>query len=121
MNSSIKGCNIHFTLAVWRKVQSLGLVAHYKTGNPRKIIKSLMALPFIPRMWIRQTFTAITTMDNGQLPAVTELLEYFSNTWLNGQYSIVMWNVYRQDTRTNNKLEGWHNSMNTESREEKSS
>ena len=64
-NSSIKGCNFHFTQAVWHKVQSLGLVAHYKTGISRKIIKSLMALPFIPRMWIRQTFTAITTMDNG--------------------------------------------------------
>jgi hypothetical protein len=111
-NSSIKGCNFHFTQAVWHKVQSLGLVAHYKTGISRKIIKSLMALPFIPRMWIQQTFTAITAMDNGQLPAVTELLEYFSNTWLNGQYPIAMWNVYRQYTRTNNKLEGWHNSMN---------
>ena len=51
-------------------------------------------------------------MDNGQLPAVTELLEYFSSTWLNGQYPIAMLNVYRQDTSTNNKLEGWHNSMN---------
>jgi hypothetical protein len=88
------------------------LVAHYKTSISRKIIKSLMALPFIPRMWIRQTFTVITTMDIVQLPAVTELLEYFCNTWLNGQHPFAMWNVYRQDTRTNNKLEGWHNSMN---------
>jgi hypothetical protein len=33
-------------------------------------------------------------MDNGELPAVTTLLKYFKDTWLNGQYSIAMWNVY---------------------------
>jgi hypothetical protein len=39
-------------------------------------------------------------MDNGELPAVTTLLKYFKDTWLNEQYSIAMWNVYNQ--------EGWH-------------
>lgn len=110
--SSINGCNFHFTQAVWRKVQSLGLVNHYKSGIPRRIIKSLMALPFIPRTWVRQTFTAVTMMDNGELQAIAELLQYFRDTWLNGQYPITMWNVYQQDIRTNNKLEGWHNSLN---------
>lgn len=111
-NTTIKGCNFHFTQAVWRKVQSLGLVTHYKAGIPRRIIKSLMALPFVPRIWTRHTFTTITMMNNGELPAIAELLQYFKDTWLNGQYPIAMWNMYQQDTRTNNKLEGWHNALN---------
>lgn len=110
--ATIKGCNFHFTQAVWRKVQSLGLVTHYESGIPRRIIKSLMALPFIPRIWVRQAFATITIMNNGSLPAIAELLQYFSDTWLNGQYPVVMWNVYQQDIRTNNKVEGWHNSLN---------
>ena len=103
-NSTVKGCNFHFCQAVWRKVQNLGLVPYYKTGTARCIVKSLMALPFIPRTWVWQAYTTITLMDNGELPAVTTLLKYFKDTWLNEQYSIAMWNVYNQ--------EGWHNALN---------
>ena len=39
-NSTVKGCNFHFCQAVWRKVQNLGLVPHYKTGTARRIVKS---------------------------------------------------------------------------------
>lgn len=34
-NSSIKGCNFHFTQGVWCKVKSLCLVVHYKS-HPKK-------------------------------------------------------------------------------------
>ena len=51
-------------------------------------------------------------MNNGELPAIAELLQYFKDTLLNGNYAIAMWNMYQQDTKTNNKLEVWHNELN---------
>ncbi|XP_061188126.1 uncharacterized protein LOC133196226 [Saccostrea echinata] len=51
-NTLIKGCAFHFGQAVWRKVQELGLRTTYtKRGAEYRYIRSLMALPFLPRIW----------------------------------------------------------------------
>ena len=71
-----------------------------------------MALPFVPRMFVRQQFNNIEGSNNTGIQAVAQLLEYFKTTWIDGQFGIQMWNVHKQDIRTNNKLEGWHNSLN---------
>ena len=63
-----------------------------------RIIKSLMILPFVPRIWTRQLFTTMIMMNNGELPAIAELLQYIKDTWLNCNYSIAMWNmVYKNN------------------------
>ena len=110
--TSIKGCNFHFTQAIWRQAQHLGLTrAYHDSKYIRKIVRSLMALPFVPRNWIRHQFTAISLHEEADQPAVQELLNYFRSTWLDGNFPIQMWNTYGQDTRTNNHVEGWHNSF----------
>ena len=110
--STIKGCNFHFSQAVWRRVQNLGLSNQYEEPQVGRIIRSLMALPFVPRMFVRQQFNNIEGSNNTGIQAVAQLLEYFKTTWIDGQFGIQMWNVHKQDIRTNNKLEGWHNSLN---------
>ena len=66
-----------------------------------------VALPFVPRMFVRQQFkfNNIEGSNKIGIQAVTQLLEYFKTTWIDGH-------VHKQDIRTNNKLEGWYNSLN---------
>ena len=46
---AILGCCFHWTQAVWRKVQELGLqVAYNSDDKTHKYIKKLLALPYIP-------------------------------------------------------------------------
>ena len=111
-NATVKGCNFHFTQAIWRRVQLLGLVTHYEDSVVRRIVRSLMGLAFVPRLIVRQTFTTIKAMNTTDLPAVEQLLDYFESTWINGTFPVSMWNMYKQELRTNNKVEGWHNSLN---------
>ncbi len=45
--------------------------------------------------------------------ACAQFIEYFEETWLNGQYHVSEWSVWDEDgPRTNNHVEGWHNKMN---------
>ena len=111
-NSLIRGCNFHFAQAVWRTTQRLGLVRHFHDNQHiRRIIRSLMALPFVPRNWVRHQYRSVAAMRDADLPEVQELLKYFKDTWLDGQFPPQMWNVFSEEIRTNNQLEGWHNSF----------
>ena len=58
--------------------------------------RSLMALPFVPRMFVHQQYNKIEASSNTGIQAVTQLLEYFKATWIDGQFGIQMWNVTRR-------------------------
>ena len=51
----------------------------------------------------------------GEAPAFgyrEDFLQYFQNTWLDGNFPIRMWNVYSMEgPRTNNNTEGWHSKL----------
>ena len=43
------GCNFHWTQAVWRKIQELGLQAAYRDDDAtQRFCRKVMALPFLP-------------------------------------------------------------------------
>ena len=43
---------------------------------------------------------------------VAALSDYLKSTWLNGVHEISEWTVYNEEgPRTNNHVEGWHNSL----------
>ena len=53
-------------------------------------------------------------MSASNLPRVDEFISYFEETWLVGNFSPCLWNVYEADSsspRTNYHLEGWHNKL----------
>lgn len=55
--AQIKGCLFHFSQAIWRKVQNIGLAPIYEDGDVKKLVKSLGALAFVrfedlPDAWI---------------------------------------------------------------------
>ena len=89
LTSTIKGCNFHFSQAVGRRVQNFGLANQYEEPQVGWIIISLMALPFVPEMFVRQheQYNNIKASNNTGIQAVTQLLEYFKTTWIDGQFN----------------------------------
>ena len=55
-----KGCHFHWTQALWRKVQDLGLAVEYNSKlKVKKFIRRLFALPFLPSEHILPIFNMI--------------------------------------------------------------
>jgi hypothetical protein len=110
----ISGCHYHFSQAIWRKIQQLGLVQEYKeNAEVRLILRMCVALAYIPLPDIDEGWLII--MENApQLPKVQEFLDYFVDQWMeNPNIQIDMWNIYKQRHRTNNAVEGWNNRLNS--------
>lgn len=66
-------------------------------------VRKMMALALLPLNMVQQTIQNIiaVTVD----PAAVQFLQYFQNQWL-VTCPIQMWNVCREDVRTNNGVEG---------------
>ncbi|CAG2208660.1 unnamed protein product [Mytilus edulis] len=104
-----QGCFYHLTQATWRKIQSLGLVPHYKMSDDFRLFCD-------------------------DPPEAAELLDYFDATYVSGNmrrnpapgqglrlvmrrtppmFPPTIWNVHdatvNGDSRTNNVCEGWNN------------
>ena len=78
-----------------------------------RFVRKLLAVAFLPVIAIRPAFIAFESHRLTQRnPAIRSLLDYYSATWLDGDYALVMWNVHGQATRTNNRVEGWHSRLN---------
>jgi hypothetical protein len=98
-------CFVTILQAIWRQVQSMGLVDQYRNDPEiRKQVRQLMALAFAPVLVVRQTFSLLQQTSD---PTLNNLFAYFSDQWLT-RTPLPMWNVYRRQMRTNNDLEGWH-------------
>ncbi|KAK2167713.1 hypothetical protein LSH36_25g09066 [Paralvinella palmiformis] len=111
------GCHFHWTQAIWRKVQSLGLTADYmEKSQVQKFVRCLMCLPFLPHANIVPMFVNIISLDipaNPMPPMLHQLLDYIQRTWI---YSNVwhpeFWSQSQRSVRTNNDCEGWHRKLN---------
>ncbi|XP_046577176.1 uncharacterized protein LOC124285076 [Haliotis rubra] len=112
----IRGCLFHWEQAIRRKVQALGLdVSIFQCVTSEtiisKLIKKLMALPYLHHPHIPDQFAAIkaTTEDTSLYPLFT----YAENTWLcSTVWPITSWSVYGMTVKTNNDCEGWHKKVN---------
>ncbi|KAJ8315464.1 LOW QUALITY PROTEIN: hypothetical protein KUTeg_007614 [Tegillarca granosa] len=97
---SLKGCAYHWTHAVWRKIQELGLQVAYQTDDA--------AFKFLRKKLRKRA--AIET--------VISLLDYFEKKKLDSKqrWPIEKWCVFDQPIRTNNDVEGWHRRVNHKAR-----
>jgi len=112
-NVELRGCLFHFTQAVYRKIQELGLTNAYMHDNGTKTLcKQLMSLPLLPHEHIIPIFDRLTERA-GDLENLISLCNYVRNTWIRGPvFSPINWSVFGQSIRTNNDVEGWHYRMN---------
>ena len=70
-----------------------------------------MALPLLPVEEIPSTFSQMKTQVNTD--PLKCLVEYIESTWITStMWPPSCWSVYLQAVRTNNDVEGWHNSLN---------
>ena len=107
-----KECLFHFAQAVWRKVQSLGLQQHYQEdADFKQFVQSMIALAFVPPAFVRVALGGLQG-DAPDFQHKDDLLHYFQQTWITGNFPTAMWNVFTLDgPRTNNNAEGWHSKI----------
>ena len=86
-------------------------MAYSNDNGIHRYVKMLMALPYLPHQEIPGNFQRL------KLQATThvlhELVHYVDKQWINtNTFPPSSWSVYGQPVRTNNDIEGWHNSLN---------
>jgi len=109
---SMKGCVFHFTQAIWRKVQELGLQVMYQNDDTYySYIRRLMALPYLPANKIVKNFECLERTATTQ--ALVDLTAYIRHTWIESStWPPADWCVFKKHIRTNNDIEGWHHALN---------
>ncbi|XP_015774488.1 PREDICTED: uncharacterized protein LOC107352690 [Acropora digitifera] len=107
----INRCVFHWTQALWRKIQELGLQYQYNHDRGTYLyLRKFMALPFLPEDNIQPMFKQL------RLEATTdplkEFVNYVSETWISSNtWPPSSWSVYMMAIRSNNDVEGWHNGV----------
>ncbi|KAJ8298547.1 hypothetical protein KUTeg_023890 [Tegillarca granosa] len=100
----VKGCAFHFSQAVWRKTQELGLKTTYsERGNPF-------------HSYLQSTYLQPSRNFNKKLRShnFKKLTSYVHDTWMTSTvWMVEHWTVFMTATRTNNNVEGRHNRLNT--------
>ncbi|KAG0444304.1 hypothetical protein HPB47_013946 [Ixodes persulcatus] len=108
-----RGCHFHFSQAIWRKVQDLGLSKAYQEDSSVTLfVRQTISLAFVPPTFVRVAWRSLKATAP-QAPGVPQLILYFEDTWLLGNYEIHQWNHHQNNgARTNNFKEAWHRKIN---------
>ena len=70
-----------------------------------------MALPFLPHGEIEPMFVRLHAQATTAI--LQRFMEYISETWIySNTWPPSSWSVFMKAVRTNNDVEGWHNSLN---------
>ncbi|CAF3588472.1 unnamed protein product [Rotaria sp. Silwood1] len=96
------GCYFHFTQALYRNIQTLGLTTAYRGNETIRIIcRKLMALPLLQLNDIKLAFEDLK--DDSPI-TLRDLFNYFENYWMT-DVPLHLWNVSDLQIRTNNNCE----------------
>ena len=112
---TLQGCVFHWTQAVWKRIQELGLAPTYRRRrNTSKYLREILCLPFLPAEQIPITFQHFRDLVLPNHPeALHKLIDYIEDNWLNRTvWNATNWSVFGLSVRTNNDLEGWHHHLN---------
>ncbi|XP_078516122.1 uncharacterized protein LOC144781255 [Lissotriton helveticus] len=129
-DTQIQGCFFHFSQAFWRKIQKTSLIEDYASDSKLQFeLKKLTALCFVPPHSVDEYYTSITESEYfiANEDKLAPILNYFEDTWIGHlsrsgrrrkpRFLVDWWNCYSTclegGAKTNNAIEGWHNSLNT--------
>ena len=103
---SVKGCVFHWTQAVWRQVQDIGLKPAYsQRSSVYNYIRQLLALPSLPHNHIEPTFVQLQQRANTE--QLQRLVNYVERQWMRHTiFDVPSWCVFGCTVRTNNDVEG---------------
>ncbi|XP_068237240.1 uncharacterized protein [Palaemon carinicauda] len=110
---TMKGCCFHYTQAIWRKAQAVGMQKLYKDDRAtRSFVQNLMALPLLPAEHIVPIFEHLLENSTTTAP-MKELASYVKKNWIESSvWPPETWSVFYRPVRTNNTVEGWHGRLN---------
>ncbi|CAF1654014.1 unnamed protein product [Rotaria magnacalcarata] len=102
-------CYSHFTQAIYRNIQRLGLCTIYNHDDDVKhFCRQLMALPLLPEPVIEDTYDKLVRdLSTNMSKKMKHLLEYFREQWF-AKVPMSQWCVHGLSMRTNNNAEGTH-------------
>lgn len=114
-NARHRGCYFHYTQAIIREVQRLGLMPLYRENRDfHSIVRQLLSLGFLPILRVELAFEELVTRastSNSLIDSSLKLLIYYRNYWIE-TVGVHMYNVHNEIHRTNNALESWHSRFN---------
>ena len=114
----LRGCLFHFTQAIWRHVQCLGLTKQYKEDSDfNRVVRRALALPLIPPNQVEDVW--MKALNEVGDPQQIHFCDYVTETWVDpmiAKFPIEIWSQYTNiaGVRKNNHLEGWHGALNRE-------
>ncbi|CAF3709276.1 unnamed protein product [Rotaria socialis] len=106
-------CYFHFTQAVYRAVQRVGLSTSYNNDNDIKhSCRKLMALALLPEPIIEDTFDELLAAMSIEIKnKPNDLLQYFQGQWF-VKFPMSQWCMHGFSMRTNNDAEAFHSRFN---------
>ena len=110
--STMSGCLFHWSQAVFRKIQEVGLAQAYREDNgTRKLLRKMLALPYLPAEHMEGAFRRLREQCTTE--ALQQVATYMDSTWFQSTvWEPPSWSVFQRSIRTNNDVEGWHRRLN---------
>ncbi|XP_013400858.1 uncharacterized protein LOC106166753 [Lingula anatina] len=116
--ADVRGCYFHFSQALWRKIQEIGLSnAYINNDRVKALVRKVMALGYLPLPLVRLNYNLLlqergTRRQMRRTPALQEFLQCVSLTYVDrgATFNIPSWNVFKRgmEQRTNNIVESIH-------------
>ncbi|CAK9290190.1 unnamed protein product [Gordionus sp. m RMFG-2023] len=118
-NTVIKGCFFHYSQALWRECQALGLVRDYLNDSyVHLVVRRMTTLPFCKEEHMAEVRLSCYSIAT-KYPSLLRFMEYMDHTWL-GETALFPQTIrtrYHVDgPRTNNHLEGFHHALKRKTR-----
>ncbi len=83
LSAEFRGCYFHFSQALMRKFQAVGLQQVYRSDEEacRFLIRTA-ALAFVPVRFVRLAWQGVKASKPTHLPRIDEFVDYFQSTWI---------------------------------------
>lgn len=126
----ISGCSFHYSQCVWRNIQAFGLQSTYNNDIEFSLqVRMLLAIAYVPIDDVVEEYESLIRSPYyiEHEEQFADLLNYYESTWIgvensrrrrsrDGLFEISMWNCFdlirSGRIRSNNSVEGWHNTFN---------
>ncbi|CAI2384902.1 unnamed protein product [Moneuplotes crassus] len=121
-NSQLVPCFFHLVKCLWTNAGKCGLRKRKILKLTKQLIFSLKALAFRKPGSVIRKFITIKDWYSTKGSCFVSFLEYFENTWIDGQFKIKDWNYYdklqifNDLSLTNNGLESFHQMIKSQLR-----
>ena len=119
--TQIKGCQFHFSQALWKRVNKANLRSEYskkKNAAFANFIRACVGISFVPLNQLDNALNVLRRMgrelkEQKFRDFSKNLVDYLNTFWLNGRYSRESWNHFvHRGASTNNANEGYNSRLN---------